>query len=209
MKWEMGSIGSRQALLQFNPLFNPEVQGAFQMKIGYFIIPLEQLELYQTDRISESVLKDLQVLTESGELTGYRLFVHPEAYTHFKDLFNAGIIFIKPEHSEFIGTPTSSYRSWAVRRVVKNQDSFLPGEKSTPFIVKLGVESRSTNRLLHTAEIKKSIDIQRQFDVMNNHPKLLIFSESIGLTLNNIPNYPPAGTTSNSGISFANFLSPY
>lgn len=176
---------------KLNPQYNPESQGGFQMKMGYFIIPPSYADTYQSLSLSKQVLEELEIKSASGEMLGYRFFVHPEAYIHFYALFKAGIPFIQPEQSEFIGTPTSSYRSWVVRRVVENDGEVLPQEKTIPFIVKLGVDQLNDNsRLLSAAEVKKSIEAQKGFDEMENHSRLFIFKESFGITLKNISNYP-------------------
>ncbi|HEV8051291.1 MAG TPA: hypothetical protein VGP47_02270, partial [Parachlamydiaceae bacterium] len=173
---------------KLNPRFNPEAR--FQMRVGYFIVPSSHADILSAATLSKSVLKELEIKSESGELIGYRFFVHPESYSHFHSLHAAGIPFVKSEHSEFIGTPTSSYRSWIVRNVGEGQIS--PKEDTIPFIVKLGVmQLNDTNRLLPESEVKDSVWTQINFEEREPNPKLRMFPETFGLSLKNITNYPP------------------
>lgn len=164
---------------KLNPKFNPEKGN--QMKLGYFIIPLEMMETFRVPSLSSHVLQSLEERSASGELIGYRFFIHPEAYDHFKCLHDANIPFVKPSESQFIGAPTSTYRSWIVRR-----------QCSKPFIVKFGVASapNDVRRLLPKDEIKKSIQTQIHLTKIGTG-ELQIFQETFGLTLKGIPGYPP------------------
>jgi hypothetical protein len=180
---------------KLNPVFNPEAQGGLQMKLGYFIVPAKNLSLCSSQSLSEKVLHDLEVRNPKGELLGYRFFVHPEAYEHFKVLHDSDIPFVKPEQSEFIGTPTSSYRSWAIRRVDEKEKQFEPFPGSVPFIVKLGVgDPGNTSRLLSKAEVQKSIQIQNAFDQLPKKDDFVLFPENLGLILQEIPGYPSNST---------------
>ena len=111
-------------------------------------------------------------------------------------LFEFNIPFIQPDRSEYIGTPTSSYRSWAIRRVVEKDNTVYPEKDSIPFIVKLGVSSaHDSTRLLSECEVKRSIQAQVHFNQIKIDPGLFIFQENFGLCLKNIPRYPPATIT--------------
>lgn len=193
--------------LKLNPKFNPETsvpdasQGGFEMKLGYFIVPLSKVDKYTSLSLSKNVLRDLEVSNASGEVIGYRFFVHPEAYYHFKSLHES-LLFIQPEDSEYLGTPTSSYRSWVIRRVKTEEDHYVYQQDSVPFIVKFGVASspENTSRLLSKADIVRSIQTQIKFDEMDREAfhkgakgsDLMIFPENLGLVLKDIPNYPPS-----------------
>lgn len=190
---------------KLNPKFNPDAQlpncpqGGFQMRVGYFVVPLKHAETFIAKNLSSDVLKELEV-REKGEVVGYRLFVHPEAYAHYSKLHAQSIRFVQPADSEFMGTPTSSYRSWVLRR------SSLKG-KSTPFIAKMGVSSSSTDttKLLPKFEIQASLNAQNYLDQIPNEKfkqgsqgaDLLFFQENFGLALKNIRNYPPRYATGN------------
>lgn len=192
-----------------NPKLNPEatvsgaLHGGFQMKMGYFIIPKEKMDTIQAPSLSEAVAGELM----SDE--GYRFFVHPEAYNHFRSLHqDKSIRWVTPEESEFIATPTSSYRSLAIRRVAKgDRGEHQPAKGSTPFIVKVGVGGAvlGSDRWLSISEVERSVQSQIAFDGMKRkkfngesrggHPgsELLVFPESLGLSLKNVEHYPPLG----------------
>jgi len=188
LNWQTNKFASR-----LDPAFNPESKGGFQMKVGYFIIPRSNAELFKSLSLSPAIEKELEVRDAAGNLIGYRFFVHSEAYEHFQTLHHANIPFVKPENSEFIGTPTSSYRSWAIRHIEQMDNTLKPKPNSVPFIVKLGVGKQFDNsRLLSRKEVKQSIEKQILFDKMRMDPGLMIFPESFGIALKNIPNYPTA-----------------
>lgn len=190
-----------------NPLYNPEAKvgdhpkGGFQMKLGYFIIPLAHIKKSFPTFLSPKVLKEFEIRNSLNELCGFRFFVHPEAYDHFKALHEANIPFVKPQDSAYIGTPTSSYRSWTLRHVEKKDGNYVPCQDTVPFIVKLGVMelSNNTGRLLSSSIIENSLKMQNLFDKMDrsNFSKqapgfdMLLFKEGLGLSLKNISNYPP------------------
>ena len=166
LHWETNKFASN-----LDPQFNPE--RSFQMKLGYFLVPSSQVDVVKALSLSPDILKELEV---DGS---YRLFVHPEAYAHFQLLHDAKIPFVKPEHSEYMGTPTSSYRSWAIRR-----------PSGTPFIVKFGVGNG--NRLLSKDEVHRSIAAQQEFD--KKPTGLTVFAETMGLSLR-LPSYPQMSPT--------------
>lgn len=184
-----------------NSKFNPEAKapanarGGFQMKVGYFIIPPKHLELFDSKSLSREILNELHVRNSQGELLGFRFFVHPEAYDHFTPLHSAQIPFVKSENSEFMGTPTSSYRSWLLRRISHVQ------EKTLPFIVKMGVSNSAEDikRLLPSQDIIKSIRLQKLFDQMVLRSDFVLFHETLGMILSNVSNYP-LGTVDSGNI---------
>lgn len=181
---------------------NPEAKvgsaqrGGFQMKLGYFIIPKENLETHSALSLSPAILQEVQ------EGDGYRFFVHPQAYEHFKVLHKTpGIKYVSPQESSFIGSPTSSYRSWVVRQVHHKEGVHRAKEGSLPFVVKLGVAGSvlGSDRWLSPAEIERSIQAQVAFDCMpgkhfkkslSEGSEFSVFSESLGLVLKNISGYP-------------------
>lgn len=160
-----------------NPLYNPE--RGFQMKLGYFLIPP-----HKEKELNLQKLGDLpkHILTQIRDETGTKFFVHPEAYRHYESLFDKGISFVKAEDSDFMGTPTSSYRSWLLRDVKNNK---------TPFIAKFGVlgahGTKETTRLLFDDDVKKSVNINNALkNRLKKEPRPLIFEENLGLV---IPGY--------------------
>lgn len=182
---------------KLNPKFNPE--RGIQMKLGYFIVPPALADTFRASLLSPHILPMLQELNAKGKLLGYRFFVHPEAYDHFKSLHDANIPFVKPEDSEFMGAPTSTYRSWVVRSMEKKD--------AIPFIVKFGVASacNDVRRLLSRAEIEKSIQTQNQLNQVDSDLK--IFQETFGIALKGIANYPPVESVLNGkGIDSGNLI---
>lgn len=153
--------------------FMPE--RSIQMQLGYFLIPLNSIEY----ELSGSV----QVLNQiKDEETGcWRFFVHPTAYPLYQK-FHKLLTFIKPEKSSFIGTPTSSYRSWVVRRLDK---------MDPPFIVKMSVlgAQEQRHRLLTPEVIKKSISLQKKLEKVAANKKFIFFPETIGF----YPRESPSG----------------
>ena len=192
--WVTGKFRS-----DLDPKYNSEM--CLQMKLGYFIVPKAQVDTLISGSLSPKILKELEVRNADGQLIGYRFFVHPEAYQHFGPLHEAGIPFLKSESSEFIGTPTSSYRSWAIRRIVEEDGELNPQAGSIPFIIKLGVGGGplDSSRLLSRGEIEKSLKVQAGYDIMDPVPvnkdstgmNLVVFFENMGIILKDIPNYPP------------------
>ncbi|GAB4188547.1 MAG: hypothetical protein Tsb0015_08680 [Simkaniaceae bacterium] len=187
---------------------NPEAaikkgqKGGFQMRVPYFIIPKKMLALFEAPSLSPSILRELEFQKDGKKY--YRLFVHPSAFSQFRSLFSSeGIIYIDQQHSQFIGTPTSSYRSWIIRDLENIED-----KSATPFIIKIGVGGSilGSDRWLSPNEIERSVAVQRAFDSM---PKshfhgdslatgnaLILFKETFGLYINSLEKF----TDKNSGL---------
>jgi len=193
LHWEMGKIEKG-----LNPKYHPEAkvpgytQAGIQMRVGYFILPRENFELCSPKH--RSIPRELYAHDENGKRIGYRFFVHPEAYAHFAPLLRANIPFVPPSKSEFMGTPTSSYNSWLLRRVSTTD--------TEPFIVKMGTPNgcSDTKHLLSGDDICKSLSCQERLDELPVTPEFVLFKETAGIILTNIPGYPPA--TVDSGIVF-------
>lgn len=215
-----------------NPQLNPEAKfmgaerGGIQMKMGYFIIPKDKLNEIAAPSLSPAIYKELKVEGEQTE--SYRFFVHPEAYEHFRSLHNdSALRYVSPEASEYMATPTSSYRSLAIRKVKEDSEGVMrPAEESIPFVVKVGVGGSvlGSDRWLSTNEIERSVQCQRAFDNMDNKnfngakrrgheaSELLIFPESLGISLKDIENYPPKESSNSaskaSGMIIREFPKP-
>lgn len=169
--------------------FTRHIQGSFQMKLGYFIIPIENLQLLFSKDLSPAITRELTVRNDEGKLHGLRFFVHPTAYDHFSPLLAANIKFVPPSKSEFMGTPTSSFNTWLIRRVSTTDRK--------PFIVKMGTPNGNGDikHLLAGDDIVKIITTQKNLDKL---PDCVFFKEIAGLILYNFPEYP-SGTV-DSGI---------
>jgi hypothetical protein len=196
-----------------NPRLNPEARvhgaktGGFQMKMGYFIIPEDKVNKITSISLSNDANKEVQIEDIGNGQRGYRFFVHPEAFDHFRALHSdPNIRYVSPENSEYIATPTSSYRSLAIRRIHADKNgNITPARDSIPFVVKLGVGGSilGSDRWLSTNEIERSVQSQQAFDTMDKEnfngelrgghaaSELFIFPETLGISLNNIDNYPP------------------
>jgi hypothetical protein len=188
LHWEAGQFEKG-----LNSKFNPDAKApgfnksGIQMKLGYFIVPADNLEIHLSENLSPEVARELAVRNEKGELIGFRFFVHPQAYAHFAPLFRANISFVSPSQSEFMGTATSSYNSWLIRHVSTCDRK--------PFIVKMGTPNGlgDIKHLFTGDDIVKSLSLQKQLDQLPERVNFVLFKETVGLILKNIPGYP-AGT---------------
>lgn len=186
---------------------NPEarvgeaLRGGFQMKLGYFIVPANHVKSFEASSLSEQVRSSIEVRDEENRVTGYRFFVHPQAYDHFRALHEAKLQYVDASHSEFIGTPTSSYRSWVMRRLQKTGDEMRAAKGSVPFIIKLGVSGSvlGSDRWLTPNEIERSIGAQKAFDSIpkeylkkkGDGADFMVIPETLGIALKGVKNYPP------------------
>lgn len=186
LHWEPAETG-------LNPKYAPE--NHFQMKLGYFILPRENADLQTSLRWSDTD-KDLGIEFSTWfyryALT-IRFFVHPEAYAHFAPLLRAGIPFVPPSESEYMGTPTSSNNTWLVRNLTNDND---------PFLLKMGTPNGlgDIKHLLASDDVIKSLDRQRKLNKLPKNPDFHLFNMSTGVILKDIPGYP--GGTIDSGIIF-------
>lgn len=201
LHWEVGQLG--QGL---NPKYSPEAKApschysGIQIKVGYFIVPMKNLDLLLSENLSPEVSRELTVRDENGELIGLRFFTHPEAYAHFAPLLQASIQFVPPSQSEYMGTPTSSYQSWLIRNIKTSNRK--------PFIVKMGMSNGSADlkHLLAADDIVKSLSYQKRLDKLIDKPDFVLFKETAGIILKEIPGYP-AGTI-DSGIVISELPEP-
>lgn len=173
-------------------------QGGIQMKLGYFIVPMDNLELHLSKNLSPSIAREITVRNEKGDLIGLRFFIHPTAYAHFAPLLLANIPFVPPSQSDFMGSPIASYNSWLVRRVSSHDRK--------PFIVKMGTPNGQSDikHLLPGDNIIKSLSIQKHLDNLPDKKDLIFFKETMGIILKYIQGYP-AGTV-DSGIIISEVL---
>lgn len=183
---------------KLNPAYNSE--NRIHMPLGYFVIPPKHADIFQLKTLSPAVKQELEVW-EGDVFKGYKLFVHPEAQEHYSNLFDSGFQFVPPVFSRYWGTPSSSYRTWIIRKgaicgapwldyfpewlCIKN----LP---NPPFIIKFGVASSPSDvtRLLPRTDIVKSIQTQNKLNGINLG-SLELFKENFGMSLKGITNYPP------------------
>ena len=96
--------------------------------------------------------------TKNGQVF-YKLFVHPESYSHYQFL-EGKFEYIGPERTEFMASPTSSYRSL----VAWNKNGI---EK--PFIAKVSLDRNvigSIDRLVSKNEVQRSVANQEALEIM-------------------------------------------
>lgn len=193
---------------KFNPQYNPEAKNGFQMKVGYFLIPSSKIDTFHGHTLPPKILSDLQVINTDGELLGYRFFVHPESYCHFRSLLDdSSITFVRPKDSEFIGTPTSSTRSLMIRRIVEKDNQFMPQHDSIPFIIKMSVGNAWDNSgLLSKNDILRSITAQKRLNKIVDGSELLLFKECLGIIPKDIENYPSNFNLLEEAISSGNII---
>lgn len=150
----------------FNLRYNPE--NAVEMSMGYFMIPFSSLNFYgkQTrstifnklliSRVDYTTSEDVD--TDKYYFTPF--FVHPESFNYFDNLFDGEFEFVKPEDSDYVGIPTSSYRSWLVRSTEYVRD---------PFIVKFGVmgANQDSSRMTSETNLVNIQETQNVFDSLS------------------------------------------
>lgn len=204
---------------QFNPeaLFPGAKQVGIQIKLPYFIIPKEDMNAIEAKSLLPKIKDEVVVSDGNKQVVAYRFFVHPEAFKQFEVLFTIPTIkYVSPTDSEFIATPSSSYRSMVVRKVIKDdKGEYKPAPNSIPYIVKVGVsgEVLGSDRWLSVGEIERSVAVQNALDNMpestftGNGMKMYFFEESMGYYIpeNKIEGYPPKGSSKNSGILIRQF----
>lgn len=92
---------------QLSAYYHPEFRPLFALP--YYLIPLEQADYHGFEDLDESLNHNLCI--EIDKKIYYRLFVHPMAVAHYAPLSAAGFHFIDDTETEYLATPTSSYRS--------------------------------------------------------------------------------------------------
>lgn len=171
--WGAGAFSSN-----INPEYVPENNPKFPLP--YYLVPAEDANYLFADSLDPRIADQLSMKISGKK--HYKLFVHPESEVHY-DFLRASYNYIGPDQTEFLASPTSSYRSL----VVWNKNS---GTRK-PFIAKVSLDKNvigSIDRLVSINEVERSIANQKAFDRIGtaklNSLNLKIFPESAGLTLN-------------------------
>lgn len=170
--WGAGAFASN-----INPDYVPEKNPNFPLP--YYLIPIEDAKFLKADSLDPRVADQL-IMRISGK-KHYKLFVHPESEAHYDFLRNS-YNYIGPDKTEFMASPTSSYRSLVVWN--KNSDT------RKPFIAKVSLDKNvigSIDRLVSVNEVERSVANQKVFDRMGKEKleksNLKLFPETAGLTI--------------------------
>lgn len=170
--WGAGAFASN-----INPDYVPEKNPKFPLP--YYLIPVEDARFLQADSLDPRIADQL-MMKISGK-KHYKLFVHPESEAHYDFLRNA-YNYIGPDRTEFMASPTSSYRSLVVWN--KNSDT------RKPFIAKVSLDKNvigSIDRLVSINEVERSVANQKVFDRIGKQKleslHLKLFPETAGLTM--------------------------
>ncbi len=169
--------GPNANTMNINPDYVPEKNPKFPLP--YYLIPQEQAHYLQASSLDARIASQL-VMKISGT-NYYKLFVHPESEAHYNFLKNA-YRYIGPAETEFLASPTYSYRSL----VVWNQNN----ADKKPFIAKISLDKNvigSIDRLVSENEVERSVTNQKVFDHIGKKKldeiNVKIFPESAGLII--------------------------
>jgi hypothetical protein len=170
--WGAGAFASN-----INPDYVPEKNPKFPLP--YYLVPVEDANFLDANSLDPRIADQLS-LTISGK-KHYKLFVHPESEAHYEFLRNR-YSYVGPETTEFMASPTSSYRSL----VVWNRNNGL----RKPFIAKVSLDKNvigSIDRLVSVNEVERSVANQKVFDKLGRDKleslNLKLFPETAGLTV--------------------------
>lgn len=166
--WGKDAFSSR-----INPKFAPETNPKFPLP--YYLIPGTDAKFIYSSKFDTKIGEQLYLLVSGVKY--FKLFVHPESEEQYNFLKNA-YRYIGPTETEFMASPTSSYRSLIVWNPVKK------GYK--PFIANISLSKNDfSDRSLSESEIEKAIANQRDYDIISEESldkmNFKIFPESAGL----------------------------
>lgn len=166
-----------------NPKYAPESNPKFPLP--YYLIPGSDAKFIHTSNFDHKIGDQLYLLVSGVKY--FKLFVHPESEEHYSFLKNA-YRYIGPTETEFMASPTSSFRSLVV---------WNPAKKDyKPFIVKVSLSKNGvSDRSISENEIERTITNQRAYDIigLENLEKMnvKIFPESAGLIFDREVNGAP------------------
>ena len=167
--------GANAFASNIDPKYVPEANPKFPLP--YYLIPDTDAKFLFADSLNTKVADQLSMLISGTRY--YKLFVHPESEAHYAFLRNA-YRYIGSEETEFMASPTSSYRSL----VVWNESN----SKKRPFIAKVSLDKNvigGIDRLVSENEVERSVANQKVFDRLGKANlegmNVKIFPESAGL----------------------------
>ena len=148
-----------------DPKFIPESNPKFPLP--YYLIPIEDAHFLEAS-LSKDVNDQITEIGSDGE-EYFKLFVHPESEEHYNFL-KANYKYITQEQTEFMSSPTSSYRSLLVWNRYR---------QSTPFIAKVSLDRNvigSIDRLVSGNEVARSLANQDAFDMIGEEAKVVVLA---------------------------------
>lgn len=161
-----------------DPQYVPEANPKFPLP--YYLIQDTDAKYLKATSLDVKIEEQLYMIISGTKY--YKLFVHPESEDHYDFLKNA-YRYIGPTETEFMASPTSSYRSL----VVWNQNN----SKKKPFIAKVSLDKNvigGIDRLVSENEVERSIANQKAFDRLGREElekmNVKLFPESAGLIFN-------------------------
>lgn len=163
---------------KLNPKYVPEANPKFALP--YFLIPAPDAKFIFSTHFNTKLGDQLYMMI-SG-IKYFKFFVHPESEVHYNFLKNA-YRYIGITESEFMASPTSSYRSL----VVWNHKN----KNKVPFIAKINLDRNINGRIDHfesANEVERSIANQKAFDQIGRENldkmNIKVFPETAGLLFN-------------------------
>lgn len=136
--------------------YSPENQPVF--KLPYYLIPESKADYCAASSITKKTSAHISAYIDGQKF--YKLFVHPAAQDYYARLEQDGCSLIDAEKSEYLATPTSSYRSlfvWNPRAIEEGV-----------FIAKLSISKVifAEVRINDRPQIYNSIAVQHLFDAI-------------------------------------------
>ncbi len=160
------------------PEYVPENNPKFPL--AYYLMPEEDAKFLQADSLDKRISSQLQEMIDGKKY--FKLFVHPESEAHYEFL-KASYKYVSQDETEFMASPTSSYRSL----IVWDHTS----KKKKAFIAKVSLDKNvigSIDRLVSENEVERSVANQKVFDKIGQEKlesiHVKVFPESAGLVMN-------------------------
>jgi predicted ABC-type ATPase len=152
-------------------------------KLGYYLVPDEASHFLRSTGANDDILKQLTVERDGKKF--HKFFVQPTSEDYLRPIGkHPGVIYVSPAESEFVASPTLSYRSLYVKNT---HEPALP-----PFQLKASVDTYekagtlTAHRLVTSQEVRRSIQNGIALDHFNlalEKSRIKVFRETAGLNL--------------------------
>lgn len=159
------------------PEYIPENNPKFPL--AYYLIPEGDVQFLTAESLDVRISEQLMMMIDGKKY--FKLFVHPESEAHY-NFMQGTYQYISQGETEFMASPTSSYRSLVVWD--KNNS------KKKPFIAKVSLDKNvigSIDRLVSENEVERSLANQNFFDRIGaaklDEMNVKIYPESAGLVI--------------------------